>query len=53
LEQEEDIMKDDVWKDNKERYDELNPSMTAKAMVMWAAVAVAVASVIIAAAIWT
>lgn len=44
-------MKEDVWKDNKERYNELNPNMTAKTMILWAAVAVAVAVAIIAAAV--
>jgi len=46
-------MKDDVWKENKERYEELNPNMTAKGMVLWAVIAVVVAAAIVAAAVWT
>ena len=45
-------MKDDIVRDNKERYDELNPYLTPKAKVMWVAIAVVVGLAVIAAALW-
>jgi hypothetical protein len=49
---EEDVMKDDIVRDNKERYDELNPYLTTKAKIMWVVIAVVIGLAVIAAAVW-
>ncbi|MGA8158972.1 MAG: hypothetical protein WB822_22750 [Rhodoplanes sp.] len=45
-------MKEDIVRENKERYDELNPYLTTKAKILWVALAVVIGLAVIAAAVW-
>jgi len=49
---EEEAMKEDIVRDNKERYDELNPYLTPKAKVLWVVLAVVIGVAVVAAAVW-
>lgn len=48
----EDIARENIVRDNKERYDELNPYLTPKAKVLWVVIAVVIGIAVIAAAVW-